>query len=48
MKKIKEKVYQMTPELERLLGKVEKDIKNNRNLSPKFESIDEAIDWLNA
>lgn len=38
----------MTPELEKLIAKVEKDIKKGRNLSPRFESIEEAIDWLNA
>jgi len=37
---------QMTPELEKLLDKVEEDIKHNRNLSPKFESAKEAINWL--
>jgi len=39
---------QMTPELEKLLDKVEEDIKHNRNLSPQFKSVDEAIDWLKA
>ena len=39
---------QMTPELEKLLDKVEEDIKHNRNLSPRFKSVDEAIDWLKA
>ncbi len=37
---------QMTPELEKYLEEVEKDIKHNRNLSPKFKSAEEAIDWL--
>ena len=38
----------MTPELEKYLDKVEKDIKKGRNLSPQFESVEEAIDWLKA
>jgi len=37
---------QMTPELEKLLDRVEEDIQHNRNLSPKFESAEEAINWL--
>ena len=36
----------MTPELEKLLERVEDDIKHNRNLSSKFKSAEEAIDWL--
>lgn len=36
----------MTPELEKLLDKVEEDIKKGRNLSPAFKSADEAINWL--
>lgn len=39
---------QMTPELEKLLDKVEEDIKHNRNLSPRFTSVEESIDWLKA
>lgn len=39
---------QMTPELEKLLDKVEEDIKKGRNLSPEFKSAEEAIDWLKA
>lgn len=39
-------IPQMTPELERLLGKVEEDIKNNRNLSPVFEKKDEMDKYL--
>jgi len=38
----------MTPELEKIIAKVEKDIKKGRNLSPQFESVEEAIDWLKA
>jgi len=37
---------QMTPEFEKYLGGIEEDIKHNRNLSPRFESADEAIGWL--
>lgn len=39
-------VPQMTPELEKLLDKVEEDIKHNRNLSPAFKNMDEAINYL--
>jgi len=38
----------MTPKLEKIVAKVEKDIKKGRNLSPRFESAEEAIDWLNS
>lgn len=37
---------QMTPELEKLLDRVEEDIKHNRNLSPRFKSAADAISWL--
>lgn len=40
-------VPRMTPELEKLLGKVEVDIKRNRNLSPRFKTINKALDYLN-
>ena len=39
-------IPQMTPELEKRLEKVEDDIKHNRNLSPAFKNMDEAIDYL--
>ena len=42
-------ILQMTPELEKLLDKVEKDIKKGRNLSPAFKSakkMDEYLDSL--
>ncbi len=39
-------IPQMTPELEKLLGRVEEDIKHDRNLSPSFKNMDEAIDYL--
>lgn len=41
-------IPQMTPELEKLLEKVEEDIKKGRNLSPRFKSVEESIDWLKA
>lgn len=41
-------VPRMTPELEKLLDKVEEDIKNNRNLSPRFKTAKAAIDYLDA
>lgn len=37
----------MTPELEKRLEEVEEDIKHNRNLSPKFKTAKEAIEYLN-
>ncbi len=39
---------QMTPELEKLLDRVEEDIKKGRNLSPRFKSVEESIEWLKA
>ncbi|MBI2338508.1 hypothetical protein HYU95_04990 [Candidatus Daviesbacteria bacterium] len=39
-------IPQMTPELEERLKKVEEDIKHNRNLSPSFKDMDEAIKYL--
>lgn len=38
----------MTAELERLLGKVEKDIKKGRNLSPSFTNGKEMDKYLEA
>lgn len=40
------KTYRMTPKLEKLLDKVEDDIKHNRNLSPSFKTAQELIDYL--
>lgn len=37
---------QMTPEFEKLLDKIEEDIKHGRNLSPAFKTMDEAIEYL--
>ena len=36
----------MTPEFEKLLDKIDDDIKNNRNLSPRFKTAKEAIEYL--
>lgn len=40
--------YQMTPELEKLLDRVEEDIKHNRNISPAFKSAQEMDVYLNS
>ena len=37
---------QLTPELEKLLDRVEEDIKKGRNLSPRFKTAKEANDFL--
>lgn len=39
---------QMTPELEKLLEKVEEDIKNDRNLVGPFKTAKEANDYLDS
>lgn len=36
----------MTPKLEKLIGKIEKDIKAGKGLSPAFSSAEDAIAWL--
>ena len=36
----------MTPQLEKKLDRIEKDIKEGKNLSPEFKNMDEAIDYL--
>jgi addiction module RelB/DinJ family antitoxin len=41
-------IPQMTPELERLLGKIEKDIKRKRDLSPVLESAEDAAGYLDS
>lgn len=38
----------MTPELEKLLDRVEEDIKYNRNLSPSFKTAKEMNDYLDS
>jgi addiction module RelB/DinJ family antitoxin len=39
-------IPRMTPILENLLGKVEKDISANKNMSKTFSSADEANEYL--
>ena len=39
---------QMSPELELLIGQVEKDLKNGKNLSPVFSSIKTMDTYLDA
>ena len=39
-------IPEMTPELSRLLGGVERDIKEKKNLSPAFRDMGEAIHYL--
>ena len=38
----------MTPELERLVGQARKDYKVKKNISPVFDSIQEALDYLHS
>ena len=38
----------MTPRLERLLGKIEEDIKNNKNIDGPFNSAEEMDKYLNS
>ncbi|MFH1462660.1 MAG: type II toxin-antitoxin system RelB/DinJ family antitoxin [bacterium] len=38
----------MTPELERLLGTAEKDIKEKKNLSSRFSTREEVEDYFNS
>ena len=37
----------MTPELERLLTRVERDLEKGKNLSPAFKTGEEAVRYLN-
>ena len=39
-------IPRMTPEFERLVGKIEKDIKEKKNLSPSFSSSEKINDYL--
>ena len=39
-------IPRMTPEFERLVGKIEKDIKGKKNLSPSFSSPEKINDYL--
>lgn len=41
-------VPRMTPELEKLLGPIEKDIKNRQNLSQGFTDVTALSDYLNS
>lgn len=41
-------IPQMTPEFEKFLGGVEKDIKNKKNLSPAFGSVAEVKKYLDS
>ncbi|MDO8183920.1 MAG: type II toxin-antitoxin system RelB/DinJ family antitoxin [bacterium] len=45
---ISAKPLQMSPKLERLLTKVEADLKAKKNLSPKFKSVKEMDKYLDA
>lgn len=36
----------MTPKLEKYLAKIEKDIKEGKNISPTFDNVEDAIAWL--
>jgi addiction module RelB/DinJ family antitoxin len=38
---------QMTPKLEKTIGKIEKEIQEGLGLSPKFSNAKDAIAWLN-
>lgn len=44
----KEKEYRMTPELEKLIARVEGDIKNNRNIDGPFHNAKEMDKYLNS
>lgn len=41
-------VPRMTPEFERLVGRIEKDIKEGKNLSPAFKSAKEMDKYLDS
>ena len=38
----------MTPELEKLIGQARKDYKAKKNISPVFDSVQEALDYLHS
>src|SRR3989344_8399934 len=40
------KTYRMTPYLEKIIEKAEKDIATGKNLSPAFDNADDFIDYL--
>jgi addiction module RelB/DinJ family antitoxin len=41
-------IPRMTPELEKLLDKVEEDLKTGKNLSPTFKTAKDAWDYLDS
>ena len=41
-------IPRMTPELERLLGPIEEDIKKGKNLSPEFDNASEINRYLDS
>ena len=41
-------IPRMTPELEKLLGPIEKDIRNEKNLSSGYSDASEISDYLNS
>ena len=45
-KKHQVKPLRMTPYLERVIAKAEKDLKNKKNLSPVFTNAHDAIEYL--
>ncbi|MEK9155896.1 MAG: type II toxin-antitoxin system RelB/DinJ family antitoxin [Patescibacteria group bacterium] len=38
--------YSMSPKLEKIIAEAERDIAEDKNLSPTFTKADEAINWL--
>ena len=40
------KTYRMTPYLEKIIEKAEKDIAEGKNLSPAFDNVEDAIRYL--
>ncbi len=43
---ISSKTYRMTPYLEKIIEKAEKNIATGKNLSPGFDNIDDFIEYL--
>mgnify|MGYP001617127617 FL=1 len=41
-------IPQMTPEFERFVGTIEKDLKKKKNLSPAFDSAEKAIEYVDS
>lgn len=39
--------YSMSPDLEKIIAEAEKDIAEEKNLSPTFKNAKDAIAWLN-